>query len=171
MKRIAFAVCVALTLVATPLTAEPWHTITITDTWGDPVMEAAVSPFTPPIRNLPGAYEGTTARVVVEGCGRVYLEFTKTPNLVGGTTQDGYDTHHLQGKWDDVPVASFMVDQTWGENVLHFYADKRKVKRLGSHRKLSVALNWYGAQGNAVWEFSLEDARDAIGQARGTCRR
>ena len=134
-------------------------------------MEAAASPFTDPIRTLSGAYEGTKGRVVVEGCGRVYLEFTKAPNLVGGTTHDGYDTHHLQGKWDDVPVASFMVDQSWGENVLHFYADKRKIKRLGSHRTLSVALNWYGAQGNAVWKFSLAGAREAIGRAKATCRR
>ena len=148
--------------------APPWHTITITHTFT--VMDAAVSPFTPPIRNLPEAYEGTRGRVVVEGCGRVYLEFTKTPNLVGGSTRDGYDTHQLRGKWDEVPVVGFMVDQTWGENVLHFSVDGAKIKRLESHRELSVGLNWYGAQGNAVWwEFSLKGARDAIDKAKDTC--
>lgn len=161
---------VATMLAAAPIAAEGWRTITVTDTWGEPLTEAAVSPYTAPIRNLPGGLGGTTARVVVEGCGSVYLEFTETPNLLGGATQGGYDTHHLRGKWDDVPVASFMVDQAWGENVLHFYTDKRKIKRLERHNTLSIALNWYGAQGNAVWKFSLEGAREAIAKARATCR-
>lgn len=130
--------------------------------------EAATSEWTAPARSLAAPDEDVMARVVVNDFG-VHLEFTVPPNLVGGQTNDGYDTHYLRGRWDGVPVSSFMVDQRWGETSLHFYADKKKVRRIPRHDTLSVAMDWYGA-GSAAWNFSLAGASEALEEAVGAKR-
>ncbi len=167
---VAAVVAMVLILVAAwtaPLAAQ-WSTIDSVNEYGEVTGKAAASEWTAPVRQLAAPYEEVMARVVVNDFG-VLLEFTAPPNLVGGQTNDGYDTHYLRGRWDGVPVSSFMVDQRWGDTSLHFYADKKKVRRILRHETLSVAMDWYGA-GPAAWNFSLAGASEALTEAAGAER-
>lgn len=161
----AWLVAIVVVLVVaprSPLLAQ-WTVVDSVNEYGEVTGKAAASEWTAPARRLAAPYEEVMARVVVNDFG-VHLEFTVPPNLIGGQTNDGYDVHHLRGRWDGVPVASFMVDQRWGDTSLHFYADKKKVRRILRHETLTVAMDWYGA-GPAAWNFSLAGASEALEEA------
>ncbi len=167
MAALVAMVLIVVAASPTPVGAQ-WSTVDSVNEYGEVTGKAAASQWTAPARPLAAPYEDVMARVVVNDFG-VHLEFTVPPNLVGGQKNDGYDIHHLRGRWDGVPVSSFMVDQRWGDTSLHFYADKKKVKRILRHETLSVAMDWYGA-GPAAWNFSLAGASEALAEAAGPKR-
>lgn len=150
-------------LMAAPLAAQ-WSAFDSVNEYGEVTGKAAASEWTAPVRPLAAPYEDVKARVVVNDFG-VHLEFTVPPNLVGGQTNDGYDPHYLRGRWDGVPVSSFMVDQGWGDTSLHFYADKKKVRRIVRHEALSVAMDWCRA---GRLELFAHGCQRCVGGSRGS---
>lgn len=175
MPRLPAVALVAAFAAAAPLTTQQsqqvqaaWSVKDLTNEFGETVGRAAVSKWTAPAVLLSPPYDDVTARIVVSD-DSVYLEFTHAPNLVGGSTADGFTWHRIGSRWDGVPVGQLaptaMVSQTWGANTLNYYYDKRVLRRLERHGELAVSLHWYGI-GRVGWKFSLEGASEAIQSAR-----
>jgi len=89
----------------------------------------------------------------------VYLWFSKTPNMVGDTTKDGYNLVKLRVKFDNKLDTATMT-QSWGAKALHFQYDSWAVKKMLQANTLTVEIPWYGR--NAVFTYKTAMLKEAL---------
>ncbi|MEX2540329.1 MAG: hypothetical protein WD314_00915, partial [Trueperaceae bacterium] len=147
-----------------------WRTSTSTDQMTGEQTAYAISTRVSPTERMAFPY-GDTEGWVGFGCDGdsewAYLGFSDEPNLINGSTQDGYSRIINRVRWDD-HVENMTFTQEWGAAFLHFASYADAIAKLESAGTMLVELRWYGA-GDVYFQFSLSGSSAAIERARAEC--
>ena len=136
-----------------------WRTMPFVDEWGDVDGMGAVSAVEQPVNPTSFRYLTVEGRVFVS-CTAVWLRFNRSPNLVGGETEDGYSRHRLQARFDGDNPMELAVTQQWGSEDLVVRSSEFR-SRLAQGRQVEVVLPWYG-ENNVRFEWTLSGSADAL---------
>jgi len=168
-RNITVMIILVLMLLAQFVLAQnTWTTTNRKDPMTEKITWYALSPSVSPIEKMSFPYENTQASIVVARQGReewVYIVFNVTPNIVGGSTADGYEVINTRIKWDYSQPVYVRLFKKFGSTFLQFEDTMEIIQKILLHRKVMVELNWYG-QGLVHFEFPLEGAANAIAQIR-----
>lgn len=120
-----------------------WQAIDIIDKWGEVAGKGVASATVSPVRPADSPYDDLMGRIYLQ-CGDqiVILQLTESPNLTGGETRDGYETHQLFVKLDDAET-TWRASQRWGSDAVILSPDGG-LYNFYRAKEFQILLPWYG---------------------------
>ena len=161
LPRLGFVVMAAAVALAVPSeSAAQWRMINFVDEFGDTVDSGAVSATVRSVRPMTFPYGDLTARIFVD-CNRAWIRFSESPNLTGGSIQDGYTNFKVAVRVDGENIGRSTVRQQWGDKDLRFVDGSEAIAWLSSGSTFAIAVPWYG-QSSAAFSWSLSGSSKMI---------
>lgn len=158
-------------LFATQAIAE-WKIYESKDEMTDDVNVYAQSNLVGPTKKIDFPYEDVEAMLVV-ACNNneewTYIWFTKSPNIAGSQSFDGYDMINTRVKWDDM-LGKAILTQDYGSKSLHFSMEKEIIENIQKSNTFLIELSWF-SNSQVYFRFPLSGSAKAISSIRKACKR
>ena len=153
-------IVLGLLLLVPAEAAAQWRMINFVDEFGDVTDRGAASATVSPVRPMSFPYGDTDATIFVD-CDRAWIRFSDSPNLTGGSIEDGYTRYSVAIRVDGNDAGRWSVNQSWGDNDLLFTNNPQAISALSSGSTFAISVSWYG-EGAVAFSWSLSGSAGMI---------